>query len=62
MQFDVNINATLEVDDEDWKDLVNAYDGEEDEALQELAYDLESSAMDSIYGSVWACSVEVEAM
>ena len=61
-QFDVNINATLEVDDAQWADLLDAYDGDEFEALQELEDDLSGSNLDSIYGDAWVCSAEVTTM
>jgi hypothetical protein len=88
-EFDVNINATLSVNDTVWEHLIEAcrqYDAvtpeelveeglantllqaekilladlEEaaEQALQELADDLEGSTLDSIYGSAWVCSVE----
>jgi hypothetical protein len=87
MQFDVTINATLEVDDEDFEHLVDSYDEYEGmtieelyeaevfkedreatraeariEAMNELASDLESSNLDTIYGECWVCSADVEEM
>lgn len=35
-KFDVNLNATLEVDDDTWFETLEAFDGDEDEALGEL--------------------------
>lgn len=57
--IDVNINATLEIDDDTWYELLEAYDGNEEDALYELASDLESSNLDSMYGQAWACSADL---
>jgi len=58
MQIDVNINATLEVDDAMWYETLEAFDGVEGDALFELVYDLESSTLDSMYGEAWVCSAD----
>lgn len=65
MQFDVNVNLTLEMADTDWKSLVDSYvDDEaldqdqarleaEEEALYELQNDLEGVEVDTYYGRAW---------
>lgn len=89
MQFDVNLNATLVVDDETFEQTVDCYrfyDGQDEydlkesgeyrylkdarealaadyhqareQAIEELANDLEGSQLDSIYGRAWVCSVD----
>lgn len=58
MRIDANINVTLEVDDDTWYETVEAFDGDEEGALWELASDLESANIDSMYGDAWACSVD----
>ncbi|MES2156060.1 MAG: hypothetical protein V4510_13080 [bacterium] len=58
MQLDVNINATLEVGDEDWYELLESCDGDEDSAICELVNDLEYGGLDTMYGSAWVCSAE----
>jgi hypothetical protein len=59
MQIDVNLNATLEVNDRVWAELVDACDGDEAEARYELESDLEGETLTSIYGEAWVCSVEI---
>lgn len=59
MQLDVNINATLELDDDTWYETLEAFDGNEDDALYEFASDLESSTLDSMYGQAWVCSADI---
>jgi predicted neutral ceramidase superfamily lipid hydrolase len=87
--FDVNLNATLELNAEDWEHLIDCYmdyEGQDEyelkesgefatlkeareamqldreqakeQALDELAQDLEGSTLDCIYGNAWVCSVE----
>ena len=58
MQIDVNLNGTLEVDDDTWYETLEAFDGDEDDALMELLTDLESSTIDSMYGEAWVCAVD----
>jgi hypothetical protein len=58
MQIDVTINVTLDVDDDTWYETLEAFDGDEDDALFELVSDLESSTLDSMYGEAWVCSAD----
>ena len=58
MQIDLNINATLEVDDDTWYETLEAFDGDEEDALNELVSDIESGTLDSIYGEAWVCSAD----
>lgn len=58
MQIDLNINATLEVDDDTWYETLEAFDGDEADALFEIVSDIEGSTLDSIYGEAWVCSAD----
>jgi len=58
VQFDLNINGTLRLTCAEWESLVEAYDGDEDEALYDLTSYVESSELDTMYGEAWVCSVE----
>lgn len=56
--IDVNINATFEVDDAEWYDLLELNDGDEQAALDELLDSLEYEDGYTEYGRWWGCSVE----
>lgn len=53
MRIDVTLSATLEVDDETWYEAVEAFDGNEEDALYEMVNELEYSDLDSTYGTAW---------
>lgn len=58
-RIDFNLNATLEIDDNDWYVLLDACDGDEDEAFRELENNFDGTVIDSIYGRAWSCIVEM---
>lgn len=64
LSFDFNLNGTLEVDFDTFKEAVEASGWDVDSAIYEMASDLEYSAdfSPSIYGEAWACYVEVTPM
>lgn len=57
--LDVNLNMTLEIDDDTWYETLEAFDGDEDEALYEIAGQLEYEEVSTIYGRAWGCSVDI---
>jgi len=61
VDFDVTVNATIRLPKTTWDELVSEFDGDEDQAKQELSDDLESATLDSMYGEAWVCSAEVGA-
>lgn len=56
--INVDINATLEVDDDTWYEVLEACEGDEEVALQELAGDLEGGSLYAMNGEAWICFVE----
>lgn len=57
-QYDVNVNMTLEVDADTLAALIEACDGDKEEAIHMLSEDLESEEIQSSYGRAWVCAVD----
>jgi hypothetical protein len=63
MQLDVNFNATLEVDEQSWKDALETYEGDEQALLEEIAAEMEGADLDYGYSdyvtSAWICWADI---
>lgn len=49
-QISFEASITLNISDEDFKALVDDFDGDEDEAVEEMRSDLEGENIDTLYG------------
>lgn len=59
IRFDFDVNMTLEVDGDTWRDLLEVCDGNEKEAMVRLEEEMEGDLADqqTISGRVWPCMV-----
>ncbi len=55
--LDLTLNGTLEIDDDTWYETLEAFDGDEDAAREELVSDLTYDDLSSMYGRAWLCDV-----
>lgn len=58
MQYDVNLNATLDIDDDTYQQLMEEFDGDTDEILQALSEDIEGTEIQGYYGYGFVCTVD----
>lgn len=57
-QLNVNLNATLEIDDDTWYELLEAYEGDENDAVNDLVESLDGTDIHNYYGEAWIAFAE----
>src|SRR5512141_2129438 len=62
IRFDFDMNYTLEVDGDTWRDLLEVCDGDVKEAIVQLSDELESDMdeQNTVSGRAWPCSLSRE--